>query len=90
MIYFIVGILTVLFSKEYIILNSEIIIYITFLSITVFAVKMFSFLNDTFETIKLNEQESLKTSSISLKNELVNNEQNAILNSNAPYFSSII
>lgn len=90
MIYFIVGILTVLFSKEYIILNSEIIIYITFLSITVFAVKMFSFLNDTFETIKLNEQESLKTTSISLKNELVNNEQNAILNSNAPYFSSII
>lgn len=90
MIYLIISILTVLFSKEYIILNSEIIIYITFLSITVFAVKMFSFLNDTFETIKINEQESLKTTSISLKNELVNNEQNAILNSNAPYFSSII
>lgn len=72
MIFFVLGLFIILFSKEYIVINSELIIYLTFLSITVLFVNMFSFLKNTFNSIRITEQEALNASSLNLKQELIN------------------
>ena len=47
----------ILFTKEFILVNQELIIYIVFLSLTILAIIKFSFLDQKFEEWK----ESIKT-----------------------------
>lgn len=51
-----------MFTKEFILINDELIIYITFLTITFLAIQSFSFLRKTFEDI----QADIKNNLISL------------------------
>jgi len=87
--FFLLSIIAILFCKEYIIVNDELIIYTTFISITIIAIKMFGFLEKTFADIKIAEQYSLKTSSNMMKEELVNLDLNANLNFCIPYYYAV-
>lgn len=84
--FFLIGLIAILFNKEYILINDEMIIYLTFLSITVFAVQTFAALTQTLTVIRINEQDALNITSLALKQEFLHVENNAELNANAPFF----
>jgi len=87
--FFLLSIIAILFFKEYIIVNDELIIYITFISITIIAVKIFGFLEKTFDNFKQSQQDSLKSSSNIIKEELVNLDLRVNLNFAIPYYYAI-
>ena len=62
MIIFLIGLLFIAFTKEYILINQELIIYITFLTITFVAIQSFSFLKNSFEEVR----KELKTNLINI------------------------
>ena len=65
MIFFFFSLIIILFTKEFILINQELIIYITFLTITLLAIQTFSFLKKSF---------------IDIQNEIKNNLINISLN----------
>jgi hypothetical protein len=73
--YIFISILFIMFTKELILINDELIIYIIFLSITVAFVKSFSFLGFTFETI----QQDIKNNLVTLSKNIVVAEQLILL-----------
>ncbi len=64
MIFFAIGLLIILFTKEFILINQELIIYITFLSITLICIQSFSFLRKTFENVQNDIKNNLITLSL--------------------------
>ena len=73
--YIFISILFIMFTKELILINDELIIYIIFLSITVAFVNGFSFLGFTFETI----QQDIKNNLVTLSKNIVVAEQLILL-----------
>lgn len=57
---FLLGLLTVFFLKELIVLNQEIIIYVTFISITLLCIHNFKFLENSFDNLRTYEKTNLK------------------------------
>jgi hypothetical protein len=62
------------FTKELIIVNQELIINITFLSITVIFVNYFSFLKDTFEQIRASYKNNLQIESVAAQQHYLSNQ----------------
>lgn len=62
--YFLLLILLIAFTKELILVNQELIINITFLSITLIFVNYFSFLKATFEQIRTSYKNNLQLESV--------------------------
>ena len=61
---FLILILIIAFTKEFIIANQELIINITFLSIVVIFVNYFSFIKNTFEQIRVSYKTNLQVESL--------------------------
>lgn len=55
--------LIIFFTKEFIVINQEIIIYCTFLSLMLLSIKTFSSLESVFENIRSNEKLTLNMNS---------------------------
>jgi len=83
------GFLLILFTKEFIVINQEIIIYCVFLSILFLCIKSFSSLTSVFENIRSTEKSTLNLNS---KNQKIANDLTILqlsLNSNlSSIFSS--
>lgn len=63
-------ILFISLAKEFLLLNQELIIYITFLSLTFLAVYSFKFLKDTFNQVREDYIKSLQSGTLSNKYDL--------------------
>jgi hypothetical protein len=63
MINILVSLIIIFFTKEFIVVNQEIIIYCTFISLMLLSIKTFSSLESVFETIRSNEKSSLNINS---------------------------
>lgn len=64
MIFFAIGLLIILFTKEFLLINQELIIISTFLSITLLCIQSFSFLRKTFEDAQNDIKNNLMTLSL--------------------------
>jgi hypothetical protein len=63
MINILLSLLIIFFTKEFIVINQEIIIYCTFLSLMLLSIKTFSSLESVFENIRSNEKLTLNINS---------------------------
>lgn len=66
MLNLLLGILILFFTKEFIVVNQELIIYIIFISLFFIMINVFSFLSKTFDNVRYSEQNLLEESSLRL------------------------
>jgi hypothetical protein len=85
--FFLLSIILILFCKEYIIINHEIIIYGTFLSIMVYSVYAFGFLVEVFNNQRVDIQNFLKVESSHEKNGLAKSIMMNHYMAHVPYYS---
>jgi len=89
MINILLSLLIIFFTKEFIVINQEIIIYCTFLSLMLLSIKTFSSLESVFENIRSNEKLSLNLNSKSERTTCDLAIKKMILNANiAPLFDT--
>jgi len=72
MLTFIVGTLIFFFTKEFIVVNQELIIYIIFISLFFIMIHVFSFLSKIFDNTRSLEQNLLEESSLRMLSQLTN------------------
>jgi hypothetical protein len=85
--FFLLSTILILFCKEYIIINHEIIIYSTFLSITIYSVYAFGFLIEIFDNQRVDIQNVLKVESSHEKNGLSKSIMIYHYMAHVPYYS---
>lgn len=64
-------ILTICFTKEFILLNEEIIINITFIMITIIFINYFNFITSNFEALRVSAKNTLEAESLTKKKALL-------------------